>query len=116
MVECTEVQSTPACIRPVSRRSICTHRYLVPRIFASVPVFIILIRQSRVIVDEVAEVADPGVHAGNAGRAAALAPGDKPDHVPASGGALAHERSTSVALAGIKTFLATSTHFRILQC
>ena len=67
-------------------------------------------RQSAVTVDEVLEEVDPGVHTGDTGLTAALAPRNESDHVPTSRGAFANKGSATIAIAGIFT-VATGTNF-----
>merc|ERR1712122_105018 len=71
------------------------------------------IKQGGVIVDEVLE-ANPGVHAGNAGLAAALTPRNESDHVPTSRGAFANKGSAAVAIAGILA-VSTGAYFGFMQ-
>ena len=100
-------QSTPAL---KTSWSPCTYLDRELRSNVCVVVMIEFIKQGGVTVDEVLEVADPGVHAWNARLTAALAPRNESDHVPTSRGAFANEGSATIAIAGIFT-VATGTNF-----
>ena len=56
-------------------------------------------------------VADPAVDGGDSGPAAALAPGDQPDHIPAARAGLTHKGGAMVASAGILALFSASTDF-----
>ena len=100
-------QSTPAL---KTSWSPCTYLDREFRSNVCVVVMIEFIKQGGVTVDEVLEVADPGIHAGNAGLAAALAPRNESDHVPTSRSAFANKGSAAVAFASILA-VSTSAYF-----